>query len=152
MSVGPIFSSVSNFQANGQQTMAQYFQALSQALQSGNTQGAQQAYNSLIQNLPNQNAATGFNKPVNPVQQRFAEIGNALKSGDLEGANASMQALEQHLQAHNNHMARAQLPDSAPPAPVSPPSDQTPDSQSANDDGSTQTFATGPARFVGLVA
>jgi DNA-binding FadR family transcriptional regulator len=153
MSINAVSPSASNFQNNGPQQMAQYIQTLSQALQSGNTQSAQQAYNSLIQNLPKQGPGNG--QAGNPVQQKFAEIGAALKSGDINSAKVAMQAIEQHVQSHNNHVGRFQAPGSTAPASTTPapaPVDTTSSDQSSDDDNSGQTFATGPARFVGLVA
>ena len=151
MSIASVSAATSGYQSNGAQSIAQYLQTLSQALQSGNSTGAQQAYNTLMQSFPKQNAAASPSRQTAPFQQGLAKIGDALKSGDIAGAQAALQAFQRDTKAHSNHIAKVQGPgESAATSVAQPPPDQTRDSTAR---GTTPpSVATGPARFVGLVA
>ncbi len=102
MSIGALSSSTStNPPTSLQNTMKQNFQALTQAIQSGNVTAAQQAYATLTQNMPGQGASS--NGQADPFQQAIASIGSALQSGDISGAQTAMQNLTQTMKAHHGH-------------------------------------------------
>jgi outer membrane protein assembly factor BamD (BamD/ComL family) len=83
--------------AGGWQQRQQGFQALSQALQSGNLGAAQQAYASVSSSLP----ASATSNPNSPL----AQIGQALQSGNLSAAQSAFSALRGHH--HHHHGGRA---------------------------------------------
>src|SRR5207237_6769897 len=95
------------------------FKSLAQALQSGDLQGAQQAFTTiqsawsarLTQTSPNTQSANGSNTTV---QNAFASLGQALQSGDLQGAQqafSSLQSAVQHnLKTHRDHHHHAPNP------------------------------------------
>jgi len=104
MSIGAVSSSTPSIQPNSQQdAMRQNFQALTQALQSGNLTAAQQAYATLTQNMPSQASGDSSNDQTNPFQQALASIGSALQSGDISGAQTAMQNLTETMKAHKGH-------------------------------------------------
>lgn len=88
------------------------FKSLAQALQSGDLQGAQQAFKTiqsawsarLTQTSPNPQSTNGGNTTV---QNAFASLGQALQSGDLQGAQqafSTLQSAVQHnLKTHRGH-------------------------------------------------
>lgn len=76
------------------QQRRQSFDALAQALQSGNLNSAQQAYSTLMQYMPGASA--------NP-NSLLAQIGQALQSGDLAGAQSAFEALRAERQGHHHH-------------------------------------------------
>jgi DNA-binding FadR family transcriptional regulator len=109
MSIGAVSSSTSVYQPNSQQnTMQQNFQALVQAIQSGNLSAAQQAYATLTQNAQTQTANGSSNGQINPFQQALASIGSALQSGNISGAQTAMNGLLQSMKAHHHHGSQAQ--------------------------------------------
>jgi hypothetical protein len=83
------------------------FQALAQALQGGNLQGAQQAFSALQQDTksaPRTGQAQG-----NAGTSDLAALGQALRSGDLSGAQNAFASLQQDiakLQASRHHHHR----------------------------------------------
>lgn len=104
MSISPV-AFVPKFQLVGQQnSMQQNFQALAQAIQSGNLSSAQQAYASLTQNAPAQTANETSNGQTDP----FAAIGSALQSGSISSAQTALQGLQQTMKAHHGHHHKAQ--------------------------------------------
>lgn len=86
------------------------FKSLAQALQSGDLQGAQQAFKTiqgawsarLTQTSPNTQSTNGSNTTV---QNAFASLGQALQSGDLQGAQQAFSTLQNAVQ-HNLKMHR----------------------------------------------
>ena len=103
MSISSISNAAPTFQPPPQNNIRQNFQQLSQALQSGDLSGAQQAYATLLQNLPNQ-GANGSSNSNNPFQQAIASIGSALQSGDVSSAQQALQQLQGQMKgAHHHH-------------------------------------------------
>ena len=109
-------SGVSNtnlYQANSAKTNFQqirdYFQQLGQALQSGDLNGAQQAFAALQQLMPNLSAASQTQTgQQGSGQSQFAAdlsaLGQALQSGDLTKAQDALTKLQQDMQsAHKRH-------------------------------------------------
>jgi hypothetical protein len=108
MSVSSTGSSNSsqNVISNNWQQRRQSFDALSQALQSGDLAGAQQAFSSLSSTFP----AGITNDPNSPL----AKLGQALKSGNLSAAQsafAEMRGHKGHHAHHHHHAAAAQSTD-----------------------------------------
>jgi soluble cytochrome b562 len=101
MSTSSISSATPSYQPpqNGGQ---QNFQALVQAVQSGNLTAAQQAYATLTQNAP-QGASTTAGGQANPFQQAISTIGSALQSGDISGAQNALQTMQQTMKSHHGH-------------------------------------------------
>jgi ribosomal protein S20 len=82
------------------------FQQLTQAFQSGNLSGAQQAFATLQQLIPNLSADNQTqNSQISSSQSLFRTdlkaIGQALKSGDLSAAKAAFTKLQQDIQSVN---------------------------------------------------
>ena len=116
MSISAVSNNTFNYQPTGvdnSKSRKSDFQSLTAALQSGDLQQAQQAYNSLTQNSPIA-AKTGSN----PVLQDFQAIGTALQSGDVSGAQKALttfeDALKTAMQGHHRH--HHHKTESAPPA------------------------------------
>ena len=89
------------------------FQQLGQALQSGDLNGAQQAFAALQQLIPNlssgsqaQNGQQGSSQ--NPLLAGLNAVGKALQSGDLSGAKTAFAKLQQDVQSvsHKGHHHR----------------------------------------------
>src|SRR6185369_4141194 len=78
------------------------FQSLTAALQSGNLQAAQQAFNLLTQN----GSSSGQSKN-GTLSQDFQAIGKALQDGDVSGAQKALSsfqdALKTAMQGHHGH-------------------------------------------------
>ena len=105
LSTGSSNSSQSVISSNWQQRR-QSFDALSQALQSGDMTAAQQAFSSLSSTFP----AGITNDPNSPL----AKLGQALKSGDLSAAQsafAEIRGHKGHRAHHHHHHAAAQSTD-----------------------------------------
>jgi DNA-binding GntR family transcriptional regulator len=66
---------------------------LTQALQSGNRSGAQQAHGALSQSLGAKGGQNG------PFAQALRQVGDALKSGDLQAARQALASLTQQPRA-----------------------------------------------------
>lgn len=79
--------------ANAWQQRRQDFQALSQALQSGNLSAAQQAFSSLSSTFP-----AGV---ANDPNSMLAQLGQALQSGNLSAAQSVFSAMRGH--GHHHH-------------------------------------------------
>lgn len=116
MSVSSIASStgVGLNQTNWRSTVKQGKQDFNQllgALQSGDVQGAQQAYAAMQQLLPGMQAATqasagaAGNVAANAVTTDFSALGTALSSGSLSGAQDAVAKLQQDAQTYQqgNH-------------------------------------------------
>ncbi len=104
MTIGAVSSSSSVYQPNSQQnTMQQNFQALVQAIQSGNLSAAQQAYATLSQSTPTQSGNGSSSGQTNPFRQALASIGSALQSGDIFSAQTAMNGMLQSMKAHHGH-------------------------------------------------
>src|SRR5215470_1948756 len=88
-------SASSAFQTSNYQTDRQAFSQLTNALQSGNLNAAQNAYSTLASSP----AAQGNG----PFAQALQQIGQDLQSGDLGDAQQAMAALQQQQQAHGHH-------------------------------------------------
>lgn len=82
--------------ANHLDQRRQSFEALTQALKSGDLTGAQNAYTTLTQSAPG--ASSNANSPL-------AKLGQALQSGDLAGAQSAMAAFKaaRHGGHHHHH-------------------------------------------------
>jgi hypothetical protein len=124
MSVSGISSTNNLNQSDWQSIFSQsqqYFNALSQALQSGNLAGAQNAFSSLQQLAPNssQNSATTTSanatssaNGTSSIGSDFSALGQALQSGDLAGAQKAFAQLQQDMQTartghHHHHHSQA---------------------------------------------
>jgi len=121
--------------ANGAESIFQQLQAFRQArqsdlaqlgaaLQSGNTAGAQQAYNALVslgQNGPNRNGAT-FQR--SDRAQAFNAIGAALQSGNLAAAQQAFTTLANSFEQNQQPVVPVAT---VPPAPVAPPQPASPE-------------------------
>jgi outer membrane protein assembly factor BamD (BamD/ComL family) len=93
------------------------FQQLTTAINSGDLQAAQKAYDTLQQ-------ASGSSAPQGPMAQLMASIGDALNSGKLDDAQSALTAFQQaHPHKHHAKPAAAADSDSAPP-PVASGSNQ----------------------------
>jgi len=101
MSISSITSStVGPFQPTQQSQFSQTFNQLTQAIQSGNLSGAQQAYSSLTQ-LQSQGQGPSANSPLG---QALTQIGQDLQDGSLSSAQQTLQSLpQQSQQAHGHH-------------------------------------------------
>lgn len=107
MSVSSIASStgVGLNQTNWRSTVKQGKQDFNQllgALQSGDVQGAQQAYAAMQQLLPGIQAATQASAGAagNAVTTDFSALGTALSSGSLSGAQDAVTKLQQDVQTY----------------------------------------------------
>lgn len=77
------------------------FDQLTQAIQSGDLTAAQQAYQSLSQQLPaTGNGAAG---PGSAIAQALGQIGNALQAGNLTQAQQALSSLQQQHGHHHHH-------------------------------------------------
>jgi hypothetical protein len=89
------------------------FQSLTTALQSGNLQQAQQAFSSLIQNVP-----ASAQSSSNPTVNDFQAVGTALQAGDISGAQKAFSTLQQDLKTSvkgpHHHHHKDQQTESAP--------------------------------------
>ena len=102
MSTSPVSCGSGPTQTQGQsrfQQISQDFKQLASSLQDGDLSGAQQAYTSLQQLLPNQgqgsqSSASGSN---NPIASDFKALGQALNSGDLSTAQSAFSQLQNDL-------------------------------------------------------
>jgi hypothetical protein len=117
MSTGSIsaFGSQNASQANRQsirQQPQQAFQAVGQALQSGDLAGAQQAFAALQKDAPKSGGAQGNGQgpnSTNPTATDFQNLSQALQSGDLSAAQAAYAKLQTDQQAarsggrHHHH-------------------------------------------------
>jgi len=113
MSVGSISSGSSPYSANGSSAMNQRmkdFQALGQALQSGNLTSAQSAFAALQQNLSQTSQSSSGQGPLaanSAASKDVQSIQSALQSGDISGAQKAFTQLKTDLQssqkAHGGH-------------------------------------------------
>lgn len=81
------------------QQRKQDFQALSQAMQSGNLDQAKAAYAQLVKDSP----AGATQDPNSPL----AQIGKALQTGDIAGAQKAMEGMKSHHGGHHRSTATA---------------------------------------------
>jgi hypothetical protein len=103
MSISPISLTYPAPQQPTTSVRAQAFSDLANSLQSGNLQGAQQAYGILEQLQGNQassssSGSTGTSAN-NPIATDFAALGQALSSGNLTQAQSDFQQLQTALQS-----------------------------------------------------
>jgi DNA-binding FadR family transcriptional regulator len=124
MSISAVSSNTFKYQptaVDDSQSRKNAFQSLATALQSGDLQQAQQAYNSLTQNSP-----IAAKRGTNPVLQDFQAIGTALQSGDVSGAQKALttfqDALKTAMQGHHGHHHKTE---SAPPTSSTSSTDNT---------------------------
>ena len=104
-SIGSVSNTTPSYPPSSAQQdgMQKNFQALTQAIQSGNLSAASQAYAALQQNAP-----AGASQNGGPL----AAIGSALSAGDMSGAQSAMQSLQQGMKAHHGHHHRGSQPSS----------------------------------------
>jgi len=89
------------------QAVASNFNALGQALQSGDLSGAQQAFTSLLQSAPttgasstaSQSSASTSSSASSSAGADLVSLGQALQSGNLAGAQQAFTNLQQAMQA-----------------------------------------------------
>jgi hypothetical protein len=128
MSLSPLFSvdnTYQTYQTNWQNNLNQIrqgFRNLASALQAGDLSGAQQAFTTLQQLLPNsstgnqtQNGQQGSGQ--NTFATDFQALGQALKSGNLTDAQAAFSKLQQDrqsVQGHHPHHRHHRGSDSTP--------------------------------------
>lgn len=98
MSISPLTSILSTLSSpqSSQNNRRQDFTELANALQSGNLQGAQQAYAQLEQSQGAQSASSSSSSN-NPITADFAALGKALSSGDLSQAQSAFSQLQSDL-------------------------------------------------------
>jgi hypothetical protein len=113
MSTSAVSSSTPSYQPPPSNGMQNNFQALTQAIQSGNLSAAQQAYATLTQNAPQ-----GSGNGNNPFAQAIANIGSALQSGDIGGAQSALQSMQANVKGHHHRHA----PPSQDSSNTTPPS------------------------------
>ena len=100
------FNNLQQSNQSGATGIAATLQQLASALQSGNLTSAQQAYNSLQNNLSSNPAISAANTssgtPGSPatsvLQQGLSQIGSALQSGNVSAASSAFKNLQQQLQ------------------------------------------------------
>lgn len=122
MSVSGISSTTDATQTDWQSTLSQrqqYFNALDQALQSGNLTAAQSAYSSLQQLAPTGSQSSTSTSSSNGTSTSslgsdFSALGKALQSGDLAGAQKAFAQVQQDMQTtrtghhhHHHHQSQA---------------------------------------------
>jgi hypothetical protein len=87
------------------------FEALDQALQSGDLQSAQSAFAALQQSRGVQSASSTTAGSANTGKQASTDlqaVGSALQSGDVSGAQQAFATLRQHRHhGHHHHQATA---------------------------------------------
>src|SRR5215813_2452102 len=104
-------ASAANMQSRFKQRQ-QDFQNLSDALQAGNLQGAQQAFAALQQDCsssPNVTSVTGTSQTgqSSPLRQDIQTLQSALQANDLAGAQKALTSFQHDLQqAHQAHHYR----------------------------------------------
>lgn len=144
MSVSPIPSNGNVNQASELQNKIQQsrtdFQQLSKALQSGDLAGAQQAYQSLMQDVQGGQQ----NKQNGTIANDFAALGQALQSGDMSSAQKAFSTLQQDLKSvaqthfhHHRHQPVQNTSDSSASSLI------TTISPSAENGSATQTSGSG---------
>jgi hypothetical protein len=122
MSVSGISSTTDVTQTDWQSTLSQrqqYFNVLSQALQSGNLTEAQSAYSSLEQLGPTSSQSSTSTSSSNGTSTSslgsdFSALGKALQSGDLAGAQKAFAQVQQDMKTtgaghhhHHHHQSQA---------------------------------------------
>ena len=105
---GAYSQSIQSGQASAFKQRRQDFNALSQALDSGDLAGAQSAFAALQQSMQNVSQGQGGQKTgQNNVQDAMTALEKALSSGDLSGAQNAFATLKQDMQnagqAHHHH-------------------------------------------------
>lgn len=78
------------------------FDQLTNAIQSGDLNAAQQAYASLKQQLQNTGAGSGAGQG-NGFAQGLSQVGTALQAGNLNEAQQALSSLQQRPHAHHQH-------------------------------------------------
>ena len=105
----PYAQSAQTGQASAFKQRRQDFEALAQALSSGNLSGAQSAFSALQQDSKNVGQAQSGQQTGAGGQDRFQTalqaLGQALSSGDLAAAQKAFASLQQ---AHGHHHRHAQ--------------------------------------------
>ena len=141
MSIQPISSSPDAYRADNPQSKFQQFRTdfeqLSNTLQAGNLAGAQQAYNSLMQDVH----GADQNGKNTTLASDLASLGQALQSGDLSAAQKAFSTLQQDMQSvgqahHHRHRHRAVQSSQDPSAsgsilPMGLSGDTSPDTQTS---------------------
>ena len=118
----------------------QHLDALESALNSGDINAAQSAFNTIQQDMQNMPRAGSSTQPIatTQVQSDFQKIGAALQSGDVNAAKAAFAAWQQDIQkmrGHHHHgghrhQAVGQTDQAAQGAPTTPASN-APDTAAA---------------------
>ena len=78
----------------------QQFMQLAKAIQSGDTNAAQQAYTTFTQSAAGKQAASD---PNSPLAQALSQIGQSLQSGDVSGAQQALASLKPQGHHHHHH-------------------------------------------------
>jgi ribosomal protein S20 len=81
------------------QQLKKELKQLTDALQTGNLTGAQQAYSALQQLDPNKSQDSSGGNSTNPIRNDLKAVGQALQSGDLSGAQSAFSQLQTDLKA-----------------------------------------------------
>jgi hypothetical protein len=119
VSISPVSSSSINTPQNSNDNTAQQFAQLAQAIQSGDTSAAQQAYAAFTQSPAGQAASSN---PDSPLGQALSQIGQSLESGDVSGAQQALSSLKPHGGHHHRGASGGAQQTAAAPAGA-PPSD-----------------------------
>jgi outer membrane protein assembly factor BamD (BamD/ComL family) len=134
MSVSAISSSTGSspvdWQLKAQQIKAN-FQALAQALQSGDLKSAQQAFATLQKDLPAKSStATASSASSTNPNDLMNTVAQALQSGNL---GAAQQAFAQLQQTHHGHHHRHGAPEAAPAVQSGTSTSATPSGTGSSD-------------------
>ena len=119
-SVSPISSNNLYPQTQQQGSIRQDFQALQQALNSGNLAASQTAFATFQKDVQNMGQVqTGQQASQASLQNDLTALGQALQSGDLAGAQKAFATFQQDAQNsvqghHHHHHHHSQSPQQAP--------------------------------------
>jgi len=81
------------------QQLKKELKQLTDAIQTGNLTGAQQAYSALQQLDPQKSQDSTSGASTNPIRKDLKAVGQALQSGDLSGAQSAFSKLQTDLKA-----------------------------------------------------
>jgi len=114
MSISSVSASNNQYQTTNQTgyaQIAQNFQAIGTALQSGNLSSAQSALTTFQQSLPSNSSQTSNSQPFGKNSQAnsdYQSMVSALQSGNLSSAQQSYSSLQSDLKsAHGHHHHRS---------------------------------------------
>ncbi len=98
MSISAVSSPATNILQSQNDSGWQQFAQLTNSIQSGDVDAAQQAYTDFTQSPAGKAAESN---PDNPLAQALSQIGQSLQSGDISGAQQALAALKSR--GHHHH-------------------------------------------------